>query len=169
MAVSNFLDKMTEQWQDTASLVLGLWLLFSPWLLGYTGTAAVAWTAYVVGVIIAVAAYAALVNFQKWEEWLNAVLGAWLIISPWVLNYGGLRTAMWNHIVVGALVLILAPAERQAKETFAKAAAFYRTLGHPTPAEQVYDSTARRIVCKRFADRGRRRVAGLMKDGGMCA
>ncbi len=34
----------------------------------------------------------------------------------------------------GALVLILAPAERQAKETFAKAAAFYRTLGHPTPA-----------------------------------
>jgi hypothetical protein len=108
MAVSNFLDKMTEQWQDTASLVLGLWLLFSPWLLGYTGTAAVAWTAYVVGVIIAVAAYAALVNFQKWEEWLNAVLGAWLIISPWVLNYGGLRTAMWNHIVVGALVLVLA-------------------------------------------------------------
>jgi hypothetical protein len=34
-----------------------------------------------------------------------------------------------------ALVLILAPAERQAKETFAKAAAFYRTLGHPTPAD----------------------------------
>jgi hypothetical protein len=35
----------------------------------------------------------------------------------------------------GSLVLILAPAERQAKETFAKAAGFYRTLGHPTPAE----------------------------------
>ena len=35
----------------------------------------------------------------------------------------------------GALVLILAPAERQAKETFAKAAAFYKTLGHPTPAD----------------------------------
>ena len=34
----------------------------------------------------------------------------------------------------GALVLILAPAERQAKETFSKATAFYRTLGHPTPA-----------------------------------
>jgi hypothetical protein len=33
-----------------------------------------------------------------------------------------------------ALVLILAPAERQAKETFAKAAAFYRRLGHLTPA-----------------------------------
>jgi hypothetical protein len=35
----------------------------------------------------------------------------------------------------GSLALILAPAERQAKETFAKAAAFYRTLGHPVPAD----------------------------------
>ena len=35
----------------------------------------------------------------------------------------------------GALVLILAPAERQAKETFAKAGVFYKMLGHPTPAD----------------------------------
>jgi hypothetical protein len=34
-----------------------------------------------------------------------------------------------------SLVLILAPSERQAKETFARAAGFYRTLGHPTPAD----------------------------------
>ena len=30
----------------------------------------------------------------------------------------------------GSLILILAPAERQARETFAKIAAFYKTLGH---------------------------------------
>jgi hypothetical protein len=35
----------------------------------------------------------------------------------------------------GALVLILAPAERQAKELFAKVATFYHTLGHPIQAE----------------------------------
>jgi hypothetical protein len=34
----------------------------------------------------------------------------------------------------GALVLILAPAERQAKELFSKVAGFYHTLGHPIPA-----------------------------------
>jgi Terminase large subunit, T4likevirus-type, N-terminal len=34
----------------------------------------------------------------------------------------------------GSLILILAPAERQARETFAKIAAFYKTLGHaPAP------------------------------------
>ena len=31
--------------------------------------------------------------------------------------------------------MVLAPAERQAKETFAKAAGFYRNLGHPIPSD----------------------------------
>ena len=35
----------------------------------------------------------------------------------------------------GALVLILAPAERQAKELFSKIAEGYRQLGHPLPAD----------------------------------
>lgn len=35
----------------------------------------------------------------------------------------------------GSLILILAPAERQAKELFSKIAASYRTLGHVIPAE----------------------------------
>jgi hypothetical protein len=35
----------------------------------------------------------------------------------------------------GSLVLILAPAERQAKELFSKVAGFYHTLGDPVPAE----------------------------------
>ncbi len=38
-------------------------------------------------------------------------------------------------IAPGALVLILAPAERQAKELFSKVAGFYHTLGHPIPAD----------------------------------
>jgi hypothetical protein len=35
----------------------------------------------------------------------------------------------------GSLVLVLAPAERQAKETFGKMADFYHALGHPIPAD----------------------------------
>jgi hypothetical protein len=35
----------------------------------------------------------------------------------------------------GSLILILAPAERQAKELFSKVAAFYRTLGHIIPMD----------------------------------
>lgn len=44
----------------------------------------------------------------------------------------GLHKAL---IAPGSLILILAPSERQAKETFGKLTAFYRRLGHPVPAE----------------------------------
>ncbi len=35
----------------------------------------------------------------------------------------------------GSLILVLAPSERQAKETFGKLTTFYRRLGHPVPSE----------------------------------
>ncbi|MDP8947381.1 MAG: terminase family protein, partial [Actinomycetota bacterium] len=44
----------------------------------------------------------------------------------------GLHRALYHP---GALVLILAPSERQAKETFGKVAESYRTLGHVIPAD----------------------------------
>ena len=44
----------------------------------------------------------------------------------------GLHKAL---IAPGSLILILAPAERQAKELFTKVAASYRALGHAIPAE----------------------------------
>lgn len=36
---------------------------------------------------------------------LNAVAGVWLIASPFVLGHAGVAAAMWNEIVVGAIVL----------------------------------------------------------------
>jgi len=38
---------------------------------------------------------------------LNVLAGIWLIISPFVLNYMG-ADAMWNPIVFGAIVAVLA-------------------------------------------------------------
>jgi Terminase large subunit, T4likevirus-type, N-terminal len=44
----------------------------------------------------------------------------------------GLHRALYHP---GSLVLVLAPSERQGKETFGKVAAFYRKLGYPVPAD----------------------------------
>jgi hypothetical protein len=38
---------------------------------------------------------------------LNFLLGLWLLISPWVLNYGG-RDPYWNDIVFGAIFAFIA-------------------------------------------------------------
>lgn len=101
-------DKVTTFWRDAINLVLGIWLLVSPLALAYTAQTAPAWNAYGVGVVIAVLSAAALWQFQKWEEWLSAVLGAWLVVSPWVLGFGVDHIATWNQIIVGIAVGIFA-------------------------------------------------------------
>ncbi len=105
--MTDIAKKINDQWQDCANLVLGIWLLISPWLLGYAAEAKPAWNAHTVGVIIAVAAAAALVAFQKWEEWVNVGLAAWLIVSPYLLGYDSLQAALWNQLIVGVLVGLL--------------------------------------------------------------
>ena len=102
--MSTFNDKLAAQWKDGGNLVLGLWLAISPWALSYAHEATPAWNAHIVGIVIAVAALAALAAFQKWEDWVNAALGAWLIISPFILGFSALAVALWNQLIVGVLV-----------------------------------------------------------------
>ncbi|MFL6623249.1 MAG: SPW repeat protein [Sulfurifustis sp.] len=97
----------TQRWQDWVMLVLGIWLFLSPfWLTGYASTQSVAaWNSYVFGVLVAGFAWAALANQRRWEEWVELVLGIWLIISPFVLGfYRAEYGAAWNQIVLGVLI-----------------------------------------------------------------
>jgi hypothetical protein len=98
---------MAKRWQDWVNLVLGLWILLSPWALQFA-TAEHAWNAYVVGAGIAILAAAALIVFQPWEEWVNLALGAWLLASPWLLGFSTATIAMWNAVIIGALVVVFA-------------------------------------------------------------
>ena len=44
----------------------------------------------------------------RWASAGNVAAGVWLILAPFVLNFEGADTAQWNHIIVGAAVLVLA-------------------------------------------------------------
>lgn len=41
------------EWEEWANLVLGLWLIVSPWLLGFAANVNVMWTHVIVGVLVA--------------------------------------------------------------------------------------------------------------------
>jgi hypothetical protein len=101
-------DKVTTFWRDAINLVLGIWLIVSPLALGYTAQTTPAWNAYAIGIVVAVLSAAALWQFQKWEEWLSALLGAWLIVSPWILGYSVGHVETWNQVIVGIVVGVLA-------------------------------------------------------------
>jgi hypothetical protein len=105
--MTDFNDKLATQWNDASNLVLGVWLAISPWVLSYASHTAAAWNAHAVGVIVAVAAIAALISFQKWEEWVNTALGAWLVISPFILGFTALAPAFWAQLVTGILIGLL--------------------------------------------------------------
>jgi hypothetical protein len=51
-------------WEEWVTLVLGLWLLVSPWFLGFTVVSALAWNTVVIGIIVTVCAAWALTNAQ---------------------------------------------------------------------------------------------------------
>lgn len=110
---------MKKHWQDGVNLILGLWIFASPWILQLTtatgadatGAAtnnAAMWNLYIVGIVIAALAAVALFAFQVWEEWTNLALGAWLFASPWVLGFSSSALLMWNAVIAGTLVVVLA-------------------------------------------------------------
>jgi hypothetical protein len=88
---------------------------------------------------VELAAAAGLENLDPWQR--DALLSEHLRILLNVTRQGGKSSVsglLATHKALaspGSLTLILAPAERQAKETFAKAASYYRALGYPVPAD----------------------------------
>ncbi len=100
--------KAWRRFEDWANVVLGAYLFFVPCFV--VANAASAWNAYVVGALIfCVALYALARPESKGVEWINVVLGAWLIVAPFVLSSASLAGAMAiTAYVVGALVIVFA-------------------------------------------------------------
>jgi uncharacterized membrane protein HdeD (DUF308 family) len=92
--------------QDWINLVCGVLLFASPWALRFTGDPMAARTAWVGGVIIFLAGVAALAQFAEWEEWVALIVGALVIIAPWVLRFTTIHAAMWSCVVLGAIVVL---------------------------------------------------------------
>ncbi|GEM90158.1 SPW repeat protein [Oceanithermus desulfurans] len=97
-----------KRWQDWVNLVLGLWLVVSPWILAFSQNTAALWNALIVGAIFVVLSLLALADAKPWEEWSELVVALWLLVSPWVLGYSALSAAMWNAVIVAVIVGVLA-------------------------------------------------------------
>lgn len=97
-----------KHWQDPVNFLIGLWMIAAPWVLAYQAEPTPMWNSVVLGILIAAVAFYAMFQVFAWEEWANALFGAWLVVSPWLLGFSGLYAAMVNAVVAGAVVLALA-------------------------------------------------------------
>ena len=97
-----------KHWQDVVNLIFGLWMIVAPWALKFEAETNPTWNAVIVGVFIAAVALFALFRVMAWQEWANIALGVWLVISPWIVGFSGLMAAMWNAVILGAVIAVLA-------------------------------------------------------------
>ena len=123
-----------EGWADAAlgiSMLLGLWTIFAPFLLGFRGVLPAVWNGVVVGLSVAFffrnrvsIGY----NQTSWS-WCTALFSLWLIVSPFVLSFEKITSATWNDISVGVVLLLLSLRPRR-RPGHAKPLGLKKTRGH---------------------------------------
>lgn len=91
------------------NLVLGAWLVASPWIFGYQMVSGATWDSVVIGALIFIIGVTRVVSLvAPTLARVNVVLGLWTIASPWIFGYATGEPGMWNSIAVGIVVAVLA-------------------------------------------------------------
>lgn len=100
--------KQMKHWQDPVNGLVGVWLILSPWALGFQSDMTVLANAVIVGILLLATALGAIFVPRAWEEWTETALGVWLAISPWALGFSAMQNATISAVVSGLVVAVLA-------------------------------------------------------------
>ncbi|HEU4793207.1 MAG TPA: SPW repeat protein [Nitrolancea sp.] len=92
------------------NMALGIWLLASPYVLGFTLIDAARINNATFGPFILWIAIARLAvpDRGRWVSWFNVAFGIWVAASPFVLGFADQPKPMINNIVVGLIVALVA-------------------------------------------------------------
>jgi hypothetical protein len=90
-------------------LLIGVWLVVSPWVYDFTGNTGATWNWIVSGTLIALIAAGRAVwpVRSAWITWAGAPLGAWVICSPYFFALTDNQPAFWTALVLGAITIAL--------------------------------------------------------------
>ena len=91
-------------WQDWVNLILGVWLLASPWIMDYSSAGFVAGDARLLGVAVIIISVIGLLSPDVWEEWMNLLLAALILISPITVGFTHQNVAVLNNVIISILI-----------------------------------------------------------------
>lgn len=94
--------RQSWNWGDWFNLALGIWLIISPFALGFVNTAAM-WSNIAVGVVVILLALLSVSGNRAVQE-VIVPLGVWLFMSPFILGFAG-KALPANNIVVTFLMI----------------------------------------------------------------
>jgi hypothetical protein len=95
-----------NHWQDPLNAVLGVAVLVSPWAFGYELAQQAMANAVIVGAMLFAISIGASVIGRPWVEWAIILLGCWLVVAPWSLDFRH-EDATATAVGFGTVVLAL--------------------------------------------------------------
>jgi hypothetical protein len=98
-----------RRWEDIVSMILGAAIIVSPMWFGVTDMPTMMAVTALVGATIVVLSGLEQIFLRRWEEILLLFGGVWMVVQPFVLEYGGALRS-W-HIGLGIAVAVLAALE----------------------------------------------------------
>jgi hypothetical protein len=104
----NQLLNVHRAWEDYASLLLGIVVVLSPWIVGQTDNTSAVTSAALTGILLIVVAGLELLRLYRWHEVATLFTGGWLFLSPFLLEYQKMSLLAPMHIALGCLIVILA-------------------------------------------------------------
>ncbi len=97
-----------------STLVLGLWLMISPFALIFVNrrVLAVLWEDLLLGFGIATFSLCRILSRRKGEiefaDWFIIALGFLTLVNPFLYSYSNAPFAKWNNWIIGAVIFALA-------------------------------------------------------------
>jgi len=99
------------------SVLLGIWLMFAPAVLG--GTAMAANSDRLVGALIVTVAAISTAEVVRAFRFFNVLFGVWLLVAPWILRGSTSATAL-SDVVSGVLLVALTLPRGIVREHYAR-------------------------------------------------
>jgi len=98
------------------NLILGIWLLISPFAIATTAMSATVGNDVVLGILLIATSWwiLAAVNQVVGVSWFQMLCGIWLVIAPFALHYRAMPHALANDVIIGIIVLVVGLIESQA-------------------------------------------------------
>ncbi len=103
-----------NEWEMIAAsafnILAGVWLIFAPFVLRFSNHREITWCTGIVGSMVALIAVIRVLGAHRIGglSWINATLGAWLIVSPFMFDDAGVAAVAWNSLSLGVIVMGLA-------------------------------------------------------------
>ncbi|MEU4534891.1 SPW repeat protein [Streptosporangium sp. NPDC023825] len=90
------------------SLLAGLYLAISPWVVGFNGLSRLTVSNLVTGIAVAALALAFASAYGRTYgiSWVAPVIGIWTILAPWITG-SATRGSIWNNVITGIVILLL--------------------------------------------------------------